>query len=152
MGGMRIRPALRDPRRPRRLAGLLAVLALLAPSCDALGGGDSVPTDSPGRLPAPGTRTAGPGEPPIVWIAGSLEEISDGILAVREGNGPRVTLQRLGGGATTFLRTEGGSWHEMSEEEVDALEVGARACVEAFLDARTLVALRVFLGARCGPA
>jgi hypothetical protein len=94
-----------------------------------------------------------PGGPPVVWVAGTLEEIADSLLTIREGEGASIQLQRLAPGASRFLRVRNGQWQELSEEEADQIRAGERACAEALLDGSTFVALRVFLGARgCGPA
>jgi hypothetical protein len=61
-------------------------------------------------------------------------------------------LERLAEGATDFYRLEGEGWRELSPEEVELLEVGERACVEALLDGGTFLALRVFLASSCGPS
>jgi hypothetical protein len=81
-----------------------------------------------------------------------VEELEPTSLTVREGQGPRIRIRRFEGGATHFLRLGAGRWRELSEPEVDGLGPGDQACVEALLDGRTLFALRIFLGARCGPA
>jgi hypothetical protein len=94
----------------------------------------------------------GPGDQPLVWLDGTLDELGESELALREGDGPVVRLQRLAQGATRFLRVEGDAWRPLSTDDVVLLEPGNRACVEALLDGRTLVALRVFLGVDCGPA
>jgi hypothetical protein len=97
----------------------------------------------------------GPGDPPVVWVAGTLETVDQGHLALREGRqrkGPRIRLERLGEGATGFYRLDGDVWRELSPEEVSELDAGETACVEALLDGRTLLALRVFLGSSCGPS
>lgn len=103
-------------------------------------------------LPAVSPNQPGPGDPPVVWLSGTLEEVQDGHIAVREGQGPRISLQRLAHGATAFFRLDPGGWRQLAEDEVDLLEVGVDTCVEALLDGDTFLALRVFLGAGCGPS
>lgn len=94
-----------------------------------------------------------PGGPPVVWVAGTLEELSDSLLTIREGEGASIQLQRLAPGASRFLRVKNGQWQELSPEEASQIPHGERACAEALLDGTTFVALRVFLGASgCGPA
>jgi hypothetical protein len=94
-----------------------------------------------------------PGGPPVVWVAGTLEEIADSLLTIREGEGASIRLQRLAPGASRFLRVRNGQWQELSEEETDQIRAGERACAETLLDGSTFVALRIFLGASgCGPA
>jgi hypothetical protein len=88
----------------------------------------------------------------VVWLDGTLESITESELAVREGQGPRITIERFAAGATSFLRREGSGWRELSPDEVDSLEAGAATCVETLLDGGTFLALRVFLEADCGPA
>jgi hypothetical protein len=132
-------------RAPFRASVALLVLALGSASCES-------PTAPSGEsLPAVEQSEPGPGEPPVLWLGGVLEEISDTQLAVREGEGPRLVLERFAGGATTFFQAEGGTWRPLSEEEAGLLEVGQRVCVEAILDEGAFLALRVFLGSGCGP-
>lgn len=103
--------------------------------------------------PAPVPRSEpGPGDPPVVWLQGSLESISETDLALREGQGPRIPIERFAAGATAFLRRDDGGWLELAEPEIEALEAGTRACVETLLDGGTFLALRVFLAADCGPS
>ncbi len=94
----------------------------------------------------------GPGDPPVVWLDGTLESITEGELALRDGQGPRIPIERFAAGATSFLAPDGDEWRELSEEEITTLEAGAQACVETLLDGETFLALRVFLAAGCGPA
>jgi hypothetical protein len=113
---------------------------VLAPSPDPAGG------------PPVARSEAAPGSPPLVWVDGVLEEIEARSLAVREGSGgPVVELDRAAAGATRFFRLDGEEWSSVPEEDIGAEAAGQRACVEALLDERTLLALRVFLGAGCGP-
>lgn len=94
-----------------------------------------------------------PGGPPVVWVAGTLEELADSLLTIREGEGASIQLQRLAPGASRFLRVRNGQWRELSQEETGQIRAGERVCAEALLDGTTFVALRVFLGAAgCGPA
>jgi hypothetical protein len=129
--------------------GLLAVGAAAAFSLDRL---VLRPSASEGAAPPVTRSEPGPGDPPVVWLDGTLESISDSEVAVREGQGPRISLERLAAGATRFLRQDGSAWRELSADEVAGLEAGGDACVEALLDGDTFLALRVFLGAGCGPA
>jgi hypothetical protein len=137
-------------RLPRLLALFAAALALVAVACRP-----SEPSARGRTLPTVSQNEPGPGDPPVVWIAGTLEVLEQGHLAVREGSrgeGPRIRLERLAEGATDFYRLEGDGWRELSTEEVDLLDVGDRTCVEALLDGRTFLALRVFLDSSCGPS
>lgn len=113
--------------------------------------------DGDGALP-PRDRPAGfeerrsqdPDDPPVVWVDGTIEALTGDRVVLREGRGPAVALNRLGGGATSFLRLDGGTWRAAAPGQgTDAR--GQPACVEALLDGRTLLALRVFLGSGCGP-
>ncbi len=108
-------------------------------------------TAAPETAPEVTGSEPGPGDPPVLWLDGTLEEISESELVVREGQGPRIRIERFAAGATSFLRREGDTWRELRAEEADAV-AGEPACVEALLDGRTFLALRVFLGSECGPA
>lgn len=128
---------------------LIALGAAAAVSADRL---ILRPAVSSEGIPPVAETEPGPGDPPVVWVDGTLESISDSALAVREGRGPRIQVERFAAGATKFLRQESGAWRELSTEEAAGLEAGQQACVEALLDGQTFLALRVFLGAGCGPA
>jgi hypothetical protein len=137
--------------RPRRIP-----LVLAAALAVALGACRSPEPAPPGpTLPGVTQNEPGAGDPPVVWVAGTLEVLEPGHLAIREGSrseGPRIRLERLAEGATDFYRLDGEVWRELSTEQVDLLEVGERACVEALLDGQTFLALRVFLDSSCGPS
>jgi hypothetical protein len=106
-----------------------------------------------GSVPAVPQVQPEPGGPPVVWVAGTLEKVTDPLLTIREGQGDSIELHRLSAGASRFLRVRNGRWRELSEQETDEIRAGERACAEALLDGTTFVALRVFLGATgCGPA
>jgi hypothetical protein len=110
------------------------------------------PSPDPADGPVVTRSEAAPGSPPLVWLDGTLEQIETRSLAVREGqDGPVVELDRAAAGATRFFRLDGEEWSSVPEEGIGAEATGQRACVEALLDERTLLALRVFLGAGCGP-
>jgi hypothetical protein len=108
------------------------------------------PTAS-GAAPVTGSEPA-PGSPPLVWLEGTMEEVSEGSLSVREGQGALVELERAAAGATRVFRLDDERWAELPDQEAGELEGGPRVCVEALLDGGTLLALRVFLDAGCGPA
>lgn len=91
-----------------------------------------------------------PGDPPVVWVGGTLESITTDRVVVRAGGGPAVALNRLGGGATSFHRLRGEAWRRTDPARVSGAS-GQPVCVETLLDGRTLLALRVFLGASCRP-
>jgi hypothetical protein len=92
-----------------------------------------------------------PDDPPVVWLHGVMEEVSETRVAIREGQGPVVHLQRLGEGATRFFRLESERWRPLTDGQVRLLSEGQEACVEGLLDGRNLLALRVFVGSGCGP-
>lgn len=132
----------------RRRLVLLLALALAGASGNACE--SSLPAVN---APPPVEQSeARPGDPPIVWIGGTLEEIDDRQLALRDGEGPRIEIARFAAGATTFLRLVEGEWSELSDDEVAALQIGDRVCVETLLDGESFLALRVFLDSPCGPA
>jgi hypothetical protein len=94
----------------------------------------------------------GPTDPPLVWIGGSLEEIGETQLLLRDGEGPPVTVERFSGGATRFYEVDGGEWRQLEEDEVDGVPSGREACIEALADGETFLAIRVFLDRICAPA
>jgi hypothetical protein len=100
--------------------------------------------------PVTGSRPA-PGSPPLVWLEGTMEEVSEGSLSVREGQGAVVQLERAVAGATRVFRLEDQEWAVLTDQEAAGVEAGQHVCVEALLDGGTLLALRVFLEAGCGP-
>ena len=101
--------------------------------------------------PVTGSEPA-PGSPPLVWLEGTMEDVSEGSLSVREGQGAVVELERAVAGATEVFRLEDRQWAVLSDQEAAGVEAGQQVCVEALLDEGTLLALRVFLEAGCGPA
>jgi hypothetical protein len=137
------------PMRWFRALMLLAVGAAAAFGVERLVLRPAVSTGSPAPVPR---SEPGPGDPPVVWLQGTLESITEADLAIREGQGPRIPIERFAAGATAFLQRDGGGWRELAEAEIDALEAGTRACVETLLDGGTFLALRVFLAADCGPS
>jgi len=93
----------------------------------------------------------GPTDPPLVWIAGSLDEIGETQLILRDGEGPPIAVERFSGGATRFFEEEGGDWRQLEEEEVDGVTTGQEACIEALADGEAFLAIRVFLDRTCAP-
>lgn len=91
-----------------------------------------------------------PGQPPVVWIAGTLIDVSSQRIEVMERSGTSVGLQRLAEDATTFYRVSGGAWRRLAAEA--QIAAGQQACTETIMDGSNLLAIRVFLGAGCGPA
>jgi hypothetical protein len=86
---------------------------------------------------------------PVVWVGGILTRVTDRQLVIKESFGSQVTLVRLGQDATAFFEPVDGAWGRVDPET----GIGRReqACVETLLDEGNLLALRVFLGADCGP-
>jgi hypothetical protein len=132
-----------------RVLLLLAVGAGAAIAVDRLLIEDTAPARS---VPPISESESGPGDPPVVWLDGSLERIDDSELLVRVGQGPQITVERFAAGATRFMRLAAGEWVELTSEEIETIEPGAGACLETLLDGRTFLAIRVFLSAGCGPA
>lgn len=104
-----------------------------------------------GGLPRIDREDPAPGSPPLVWVAGSLIEISASSLEVREGGGPTVRIRRFAEGATRFFQPVPGEWRRLDDAQVEGIEPGRAVCIEALLDGQRLLALRVFLDARCAP-
>jgi hypothetical protein len=86
----------------------------------------------------------------VIWLGGTLADVTDTQLVLRQPAGSVVTLRRLAGEATSFFRLSGSEWQRLAPEA--QVPAGRAACVETLLDRQTLLALRVFLGAGCGPA
>jgi len=68
-----------------------------------------------------------------------------------EDGGSRVLIRRLAEGATRFFVMKDGRFERLDEVDAQLIEVGTPLCVESLLDGRELLALRVFIGAACGP-
>jgi len=84
-----------------------------------------------------------------VWISGTIGEGDASHLAIIEPYGSTVNVQVLGAGATTFHAAEAGAWVTVDPGQASP---GQPACIEALLTERTVLAVRVFLGAQCGPS
>jgi hypothetical protein len=140
----------RNAGRRGPAAGLLGFLVLVCLAAGVCGGDDE---DRPEELPRPSVGPATPvaGQPPVIWVAGQVEEVSGDRVVVVEPDGPRVRLQRLAGGATRFFGLRDGAWRRLEPTDIELIEVGTPMCVEVFLDDRAYLALRVFVGAACGP-
>jgi hypothetical protein len=138
-------PSLRK-RQTWAVAGAIAAIAL-AGACTNPPSGEGPPRIPP---PPPETESAAPSEPPSVWIAGTLTDVTDARIDVREPSGQDVTMQRLAAGTTTFYRVSNGVWAKLAPEA--QVSAGQNACTEALLAGTNLLALRVFLGTECGPA
>ena len=87
----------------------------------------------------------------MVWISGQSANVSGSRLTVIGRGGARAVIHRLAGGATKFFVLHEGRFERMSEDDALLIEVGTPMCVESLLDGRSLLALRVFVGAACGP-
>ena len=85
----------------------------------------------------------------MVWVGGTVVDLTDRQLLLKEALGSKVGLKRLGQDATAFFQVAGGKWERV--DPASAVEKGARACVETLMDGQNLLALRVFLGTDCGP-
>ena len=71
-------------------------------------------------------------------------------VEVREPSGRSVAMQRLAQGATAFFQISGSAWAQLATAA--PVPTGQPACVETLMDGSNLLALRVFLGADCGPS
>ncbi len=145
-----------------RIALVVALTAAVTAACGGTTGAASSPSSTSPRPvlatssgepipPPPPTprQDLGADSPPVVWLGGTIDRVDDQQVRLAEDDGSVVSLQRLGHGATRFYRVKDGSWVELAEQaQVDR---GPRACVETLMDGTNLVAIRVFLGAGCGP-
>jgi hypothetical protein len=104
-------------------------------------------------LPRPSAVPASvvPGQPPVVWVSGQSSVVTTSRLTVVEPGGSRAIVRRLSRGATKFFVLHEGRFEHMAEDDALLIEVGTPMCVESLLDGRRLLALRVFVGAACGP-
>jgi hypothetical protein len=133
-------------RAAARAVAVLVFAALVAGAAPACSGGGSRGLPPP---PATPRQDLGPSEPPVIWIAGTLTRLAPDRLEVREPAGSVVSLRRLAASATRFFRVDGDRWRTVAASEV---RTGDDLCVETLMDGPRLLALRVFLGAGCGPA
>lgn len=144
------------------MAGLLAA-GVLGAACG--GGGQPGPSPTPGTggttpaatappvlPPAPSifSSPGGPGSPPVAWIGGTLVAVGTSTLRIEEPSGAGVVLRRLGAGATGFYRVAAGTWQPVDPPSGPDLD--EPACAETLMTGTALLALRVFLGASCGPS
>jgi hypothetical protein len=141
-------PSLRE-RQTWAVAGAIAA-ALLAVACTNPPPPAAAPSTGEPPVPPAHATSVAPGEPPRVWIAGTLTDVTDSRIDVREPSGQDVTLQRLAAGTTSFYRISNGAWAKLAPQA--QVPAGETACTEALLAGTNLLALRVFLGAGCGPA
>jgi hypothetical protein len=119
------------------VAGGVAAERMLAEPASRAG-----PADIPENEP-------GPGDPPLVWLEGELQEVGDTEMVLQDGDAEPIEVQRFAGTATRFYRLTGGKWRELTEP--GSVEAGGDVCVEALLDGEAFLAVRVFLGSGCGP-
>jgi hypothetical protein len=91
----------------------------------------------------------GPNQPPVIWVGGELTDVGEDHLEILEASGSVVRIRRLGSGATSFFEIVEGRWARLPASALPAS--GEEACVETLLDGTNMLALRVFIGARCGP-
>jgi hypothetical protein len=101
-------------------------------------------------VPTSAARSPTPNEPPIIWIGGTLSSIDPSRLQLRDSLGTLITVRRLGAGATEFFTVSGSQWIKVPDTV--PIQPSGSACVETLMDGSNLLALRVFLGATCGPA
>lgn len=122
-----------------------AAAALLPSACR------SSPSAASRVPPPPPTphQSLGADQPPVIWIGGTIDDVTADALLVREDSGSEVSLERLARGATKFFRVSKGAWERLAPEV--PIAAGQRACAETLMDGRTFLAIRVFLGAGCGP-
>jgi hypothetical protein len=115
--------------------------------------GPPTATGTAERVPLPpptSPQSLGPGQPPVIWVGGVLTDLTGDRLQLREGSGSEVSLLRLAEGATAFFVVDGSQWRRLEAEEEVGL--GQETCVETLVNGSSFVAIRVFLGAGCGPA
>jgi len=84
-----------------------------------------------------------------VWVGGTLTDVAPDHLKLKSASGSVLTLQRLAEGATVFFRASGGVWQRLDMQA--QIGRGQSACVDTVMAGSNLLALRVFLGAACGP-
>jgi hypothetical protein len=130
-----------------RIRALLIAIPLLigAAACHP----SSTPASSGGLPPPPTTprQSLGPSTPPVSWLSGTLRDATNDSFRLEQGDGALVTVERLG--STKLYRVSGDAWTQQAGEA--PVRSGEDACIETLLDGSNLVALRVFLGAGCGP-
>jgi len=99
--------------------------------------------------PATPRQSLGSDEPPVIWLGGTLLDVAADHLDLQEDSGSVATVQRLAEGATGFFRVSGTAWVKLAPSA--QIPAGQRACIETLMDGTDLLAIRVFLGAGCGP-
>lgn len=152
---MKKRTTRKHPAGAQPVLVLLALTALLmtAGACADDTGAAQPPNPLSSRVPpapsAPGVEP-GPDQPPVVWVSGTLTSVTAERVEVRGPTGSILDLRRVGVEGTAFFRASGGRWLRLASEA--PVRAGQAACVETVMDGEDLLALRVFLGAGCGPS
>jgi hypothetical protein len=105
------------------------------------------------QLPRPsaGVPSVVPSQEPLVWVSGQSVKVSPSRLAIVENGGSKAIVYRLAAGTTKFFVLHQGRFESMPDAEALLVRTGTPICVESLLDGRRLLALRVFVGAACGP-
>ena len=145
------------PNRTRfAIAARVVVLIVAVGAASACGAGSPVPAATGGGPaglvpPPPSTprQSLGASSPPVIWLGGTIQLVGRGQVRLLEDDGSVVGLTRLAEGATRFFRVQGDAWSRIPNGE--RVVAGQRACIETLMDGTNLVAIRVFLGAGCGP-
>src|SRR2546422_6248403 len=110
-------------RGPARVIAALILVTLVglagcsSPPTKALGPTGRSPTSpastgngSSGSLPPLPSESGAPGEAPVVWVGGTVVDLTDRELSLKETLGSEIGLKRLGQDATAFYRATGGTW------------------------------------------
>jgi len=134
----------------RRLL-LVAVLVGAGVAAGYLWRDARAPTPPLGGAPVVQQNHPDPGNPPVLWVSGTIREVARDRITIQEGSGPTLDLTRFAGGATRFHRLGPGGWLRIPPDEAVAAS-GEDACIEALMDEGELLAIRVFLQATCSPA
>ena len=125
-------------------------MAVLAPACRSSAPPAPVGPSPLPPVPALPAQSLGPSQPPLIWVGGTLTAVTPNHVDVTEPFGSVVRLARLGEGATTFFEVQGGVWNRL--DATTPISTGSAVCAQTLMDGSNLLALRVFLGAGCGPA
>jgi hypothetical protein len=151
LGRLEIMRSMERGRAVRWSARCLALAVIvLGSSCRS-----SAPPAPKGPSPLPPvpslpSQSLGPSQPPLIWVGGTLTSVTSNRLEITEPFGSVVRLARLGDGTTVFFEVQAGAWRRLAA--TTPIETGAEVCAQTLLDGTNLLALRVFLGAGCGPA
>ena len=127
-------------------AAILLIVPLVLSGCDeVLSDLSDDPTSKPSRLPPPKRA-------PIVWLSGRLKGVTEDDFAfVLDRTREEVRVHRLAEGPTRFLERTADRWTPLEESAALTLATRTPACVESLLEGTAYFALRVFVGAHCGP-